>query len=304
MAPLETKLLSVTPEGRELVQLSNGVISLQEKDNARIYSMPQLVEFPVKTRADWVAMRERFSYHPERYPRGWDRLVRRYRQGGNALRLGAGAGYVPGFYGHLRGLMGTERLSYTYYDDPQLIKDINAWTAAMLEETLERCFSEVEVDMVVIGEDMAGRTGSLISPAAFREFMMPYYQRFTAFCRDHCVASIWVDSDGDIRELIPLWIESGMTGVLPCDNVTGIIDVVALGEAFPTLLLAGGIDKRVVEKGHTFAEVDAELERKVPPLLRRGGYFPGPDHAWTPQTSLANLLHYRDRLSELCRANA
>jgi uroporphyrinogen-III decarboxylase len=170
-----------------------------------------------------------------------------------------------------------------------------------LIKTLDRCFSEVEVDLVVIGEDMAGRNGPLISPAMFREFMMPYYKRFTAFCRDHGVGTIWVDSDGDIRKLIPLWIESGVNGIGPCDNVLGQVDVVELREAFPRLVMAGGIDKRIIEEGRTFAEIDAELEHKVRPLVRRGGYFPGPDHAWTPQASLENYMYYIDKLNEICQ---
>jgi uroporphyrinogen decarboxylase len=157
--------------------------------------------------------------------------------------------------------------------------------------------------MVVIGEDMAGRNGPLVSPAVFREFMMPYYQRFTAFCRDHGVVSIWVDSDGDMRKLIPLWIEAGVTGVIPCDVVLGQVDVMALREAFPRLLLAGGIDKRVIEEGRTFEEIDVELERKVRPLVRLGGYFPGPDHAWSPQASLKNFRYYMDRLYDICQVS-
>lgn len=297
----EYKLLDLPEDDRELVQLPNGQISLQVVNNPRRYAMPQFIEFPVKTREDWEAIKERYRHHDQRYPRNWEQLVEQYRQRDTVLRLGAGAGYVPGFYGSARALLGFERLSFTYYDDPQLIKDISEHTVNFLIETLDRCFSEVEVDLVVIGEDMAGRNGSLISPAMFREFMMPYYKRFTAFCRDHRVGTIWVDSDGDMRDLIPLWIESGINGIGPCDNVLGQVDVVELREAFPGLIMAGGIDKRIIEQGRTFAEIDAELEHKVRPLLRGGGYFPGPDHGWTPQASLENYLHYVEKLREICQ---
>jgi len=297
--PFETKVLEDRGD-RELVQTSSGEIVLQVKDNARYCSMPQFVSAPVKTRADWDAMKERYQPDVRRYPLNWQHLVRRYRERNNVIRLGAGAGYVPGYYGHLRALMGIERLSLTYYDDPQLIKDINDYTVNFLIETLDQCFSQVEVDMVVIGEDMAGRNGLLISPVMFREFMMPYYRRFTAFCRAHGVGSIWVDSDGDIRKLIPLLLEAGVDGIMPLDNVVGDVDILEIREAFPHLLMAGGIDKRVVEHGRTFEQIDAELERKVLPLIRKGGYFPGPDHAWTPQASLQNMIYYVERMLEIC----
>jgi uroporphyrinogen decarboxylase len=262
--------------------------------------MPQFLEWPIKTRADWEALKERYQPGDFRYPRSWPELVERYRQRTNVLRVGSGAGYLGGFYGRLRGLLGFERLSLTYYDDPKLLHEMNAYHVDFLTRVLDRCFSEVDVDVVVIGEDMAGRNGSLISPAMFREFMLPYYRQLTGFLRDHRVGSIWVDSDGDIRELIPLWIEADVTGLGPIDNVAGLVDVREIREAFPKLLLAGGLDKRVVEEGRTTEEVDAELERKVPPMLRRGGYFPGPDHGWTPRASLRNYQHFYSRLRELC----
>ncbi len=297
--PFETKVLEDRGD-RELVQTANGEVVLQVKDNARYCSMPHFVSAPVKDRADWVAVKERYQLDPRRYPMNWNNLVERYCRRDNVLRLGAGAGYVSGYYGHLRALLGIEHLSVMYYDDPQLIKDINQHTVDFLIETLDQCLSEVEVDMIVIGEDMAGRNGSLISPAMFREFMLPYYQRFTGFCRAHDVGSIWVDSDGDIRKLIPLFLEAGVDGVMPMDTVIGQVDVVEIREAFPQLLMAGGIDKRVVEEGRSFTEIDVELEYKVRPMLDRGGYFPGPDHAFTPQASLPNVIHYVEKMREIC----
>ena len=335
---------------KELVRLASGQTVLQVKNKAHLCSMPQFLDAPVRTRTDWEAIRERYQPGDHRYPLDWEYLVDRCRTGHKATRLGAGAGYVPGYYGHLRALLGIERLSLMYYDDPQLLKEINEFTVSFLVETLDsssqyeaggrrsvrfgpkswqdtpksarfglssaglfghevhiencwtldRCFSQVTIDMVVIGEDMAGRNGLLISPAMFREFMMPYYKRFTAFCRALQVGSIWVDSDGDIRQLIPLLVEAGIDGVLPLDNVMGVVNPLEIREAFPTLLMAGGIDKRVVEEGRSFEEIDAELDHKVRPLILTGGYFPGPDHAWTPQASLRNILHYVAKMREVC----
>lgn len=285
---------------KELVRLANGETVLQVKNKSHFCSMPQFVDAPVRTRADWEKVKERLQPGDYRYPRNWPSLVERYRGRANVIRLGAGAGYVSGYFGRLRALLGIERLSLAYYDQPELIKEINEFTVNSLIATLDRCFADTDVDMVVIGEDMAGRNGMLISPSMFREFMMPYYQRFTSFCRAHRVGSIWVDSDGDVRRLIPLLIEAGVDGIMPLDTANGTVDPIEIREAFPTLLMAGGIDKRIVEGHHTFEEIDAELERKVRPLIQIGGYFPGPDHAWTPQASLNNMLHYVERMREIC----
>ena len=297
--PFETEVLDRPSGDTEVVRLSDGTISLQVRDNDNVYAMPQFLEFAVKSRRDWEELKARFESGDHRYPRGWSDLAKRYRESSSVLRLGAGAGYVGGFYGRLRGLLGFERLSLSFHDDPRLLKDMNQFHVDFLISTLDRCLSEVQIDLIVIGEDMAGRNGMLVSPASFREFMLPYYRQFVGFCKEHRVGSVWVDSDGDIRELIPLLVEAGVDGIGPCDNVLGLVDVVALRESYPRLVLAGGIDKRVVEIGRTFDEIDAELERKVRPLLRRGGYFPGPDHGWTPLVSLDNYRYYVDRLRAL-----
>ena len=51
--------------------------------------------------------------------------------------------------------------------------------------------------------------GPLISPAMFREFMLPYYKRSTSFLRDRGIKIVIVDTDGDCSKLIPLLSREG-----------------------------------------------------------------------------------------------
>jgi len=41
--------------------------------------------------------------------------------------------------------------------------------------------------------------------------MLPHYKSVTEFLRKHGIDIITVDSDGNINELIPLWLEGGLT---------------------------------------------------------------------------------------------
>ncbi|MEI8083945.1 MAG: hypothetical protein WCI74_19075, partial [Actinomycetes bacterium] len=63
----------------------------------------------------------------------------------------------------------------------------------------------------MISEDMCYKSGCFISPAMFRQFMLPAYRKLTGFYRDHGIQTVLVDSDGDVMRLIPLLIEGGVT---------------------------------------------------------------------------------------------
>ena len=118
---------------------------------------------------------------------------------------------------------------------------------------------------------MAYNNGPLISPALFREFMLPRYKRLIGFLRDHGVRHFCVDTDGDCCQLIPLFLECGMTGMLPFEVQSGM-DIVAVRQASPACR-------------STAAWTSGPWPRAKPPstaswsqggarCLRQGGYIP------------------------------
>jgi len=148
---------------------------------------------------------------------------------------------------------------------------------------------------------MCYRTGSIISPAMFREFMMPYYQRLTGALRDLGVHHVNLDTDGNLWELIPLFLESGITGLYPMEAQADM-DIVEVRKKFPHLRILGGMNKMQIARGP--AAIDAELEAKIPFMLERGGYIPFVDHHVPPDVSWENFVYYRTRLRKMCEAYA
>ena len=57
---------------------------------------------------------------------------------------------------------------------------------------------------------MGYNKASLISPAMFREFMLPRYKQVTGLFREHGVDVHMVDCDGNIEELVPPFLEGGV----------------------------------------------------------------------------------------------
>ncbi len=133
------------------------------------------------------------------------------------------------------------------------------FTADYLIKVWEKALVEAKPDFFRIWEDMAYKSGPLISPRMFREFMLEPYKKLTGFIRDCGCKNILVDCDGNLTELIPLFVEGGVTGFYPFECMSGM-DVVQIRKNFPKLQMMGGINKRMLAKGKK--EIDAELEYK------------------------------------------
>jgi len=56
--------------------------------------------------------------------------------------------------------------------------------------------------------------GSLISPAHFKQFLAPRYKALVNFAKDAGVDIIITYSDGYVEDIIPLIVETGVTGLL------------------------------------------------------------------------------------------
>lgn len=279
-------------EGETFVQRqADGVTVRRRKDEL---SMPQWLEFPVKSRRDFDALLERLDPHaPGRYPADWDARVEGWKTRDHFLTPGA---VQVSFFGWPRSLMGVENLLLAYHDDPELLHAICRHHLDFLRTILERELQEVDFDFAFIWEDMAYNSGPLIGPAMVREFMLPYYRELFDFLRAHGIRYIVLDSDGDITELIPLFTEVGVDGLLPFEVAAGM-DVRVVREHHPRLRILGGIDKRALARGPD--ALDAELETKLPVMFASGGYLPSVDHHIPPDVPLAHFQHYLTRCREL-----
>jgi uroporphyrinogen decarboxylase len=156
----------------------------------------------------------------------------------------------------------------------------------------EELTAMIDFDYGRFYEDMAYKSGSLISPAMFRSFMTPYYRRLIDFAKSKGVGIFVVDSDGYIEELLPLFMEAGVTALLPFEVRAGN-DIERVREKYPSFGILGGIDKSALSQK---SSIDRELE-KVPGMIARGGYIPYVDHGIPPGVSWENFKYYRERLN-------
>lgn len=269
-----------------------GVVMRKRKDDA---SRPGYLSWPVSNRRDWQQLKEeRFQVQlTERLPSNWKTLVDEYKRRDYPMALG---GFPGGYFGSLRYLMGEMRLLTAYYDEPDLVHDIADSLTDFWIELYGAVLQDVQVDTFEIWEDMCYKAGPLISPATFREFMSPYYERLIGFLRQNGIRNFIVDTDGDCTKLIPLFLEAGVTALLPFEVQAGM-DIREVRREYPRLQILGGLDKRRIAEGK--AAIEAELRGKVPFMLKHGGYVPYMDHLVPPEVSWEDFRYYRQLIAEL-----
>jgi len=289
---LKPELLEDNDDFRTLRD-SYGITKKQVKGNAATHFN---VEFPIKNREDSHRYTEQYDRDmSKRLPRDIASLKNYLKDRTFPIRLG---GNPLGFSFFPRYLMGDVQYMLALYDDPGLIKEFNRFFLDFVMEYWSLILTEFDVDCVFVLEDMAYRGGSMISPQMFEEFMAPYYRELVSFVKGFGVDYIFVDCDGLIEELIPLWVETGVNGLFPLEAVN---DIVAIREAYPKLRMLGGVDKRMLFKGSQEL-IDAEL-RRVEPVVRSGGFIPHIDHAVSQDISWQSFTYYRKQLDRIIDGN-
>jgi uroporphyrinogen decarboxylase len=270
----------------------DGVRRLFLKDEATI---PTSIQWPIHDQASWEKLkRERLQPDriAERFPKNWPELVEEYGNRDYPLTLG---GYPHGLFGTLAHLIGYERLFYWYCLEPDLIHDILTTLTDVWLAVFEEVLSQVEIDHFHFWEDVSSGTGSMISLAMVKQFMLPYYKRIIDALTARGVTIFWVDTDGDCSALIPLFLSVGVTGMYPFETHCGM-DVVKVRQQYPKLQMCGGIPKSEIAKGkERIDEVLAPIEE----VLQTGGFIPFGDHFIPPDVRWEEYKYYRTRLNEM-----
>ncbi len=249
------------------------------------------LSFPVKTMDDWLEIKPLYQFDESRFSPGWEDEARRMLENNQVVCVS-----IPGGYDEPRELMGEIELSYAYYENPELIHDILNTICDTAYQVLDRVTSRVTVDLLSVHEDMAGKSGPLAGPKQIEEFIAPYYRNIWDLVSSRGARLFDQDSDGDMNAVIQSFLDAGVNMMHPFEPAANM-DIVETRRRFGTQpAIYGGIDKHVLRK--TREQITAELEYKVPPMVKSGGCVLGLDHRIPNGTPLE---HYRFYISEMWR---
>jgi uroporphyrinogen decarboxylase len=200
-------------------------------------------------------------------PIDWKQVATNLQQARGEGRLAAAS--LP--HGHtfllLQSLRGYENLIYDMADDEPRLRDL----IHMVESfnlALIRRYVDLGAEWIGYPEDLGMQNGPMISPAHFRRYIKPVYQRLMQPARDAgCV--VHMHSDGDIRALVDDLIEGGVQVINLQDLVNGI-DWIAhrfAGQVCVDL----DIDRQAITRFGTSAQIDALIREGVEKLGSREG---------------------------------
>ena len=273
-------------------------IVMREFKQHRDTSMPQFVKFPVAGEADFERLRaERLVLNREaRFTADWKRQVAEWVDSEWPRRCWADR--WGGFFGSLRNMMGLEGLCIAFYEQPKLIERMMTERADAMIAITDEVLRYTDFEVFWFWEDMACNHGPLIDPKMFRRLALPHYRRVCDWLRSRGIQHIWLDSDGDIHDLIPIWLEAGINGLWPFEVQAGM-DVVDIRRTYGhDLAMAGGISKRKVAQGGDVMKREVD---RVMPLVEDGGYLPELDHSAPPDISWGSFCQYMSYLMHRLR---
>ncbi len=260
-------------------------------------TLPLPMEYPVKTMDDWLRIKPRYEFSEARLAGDWEQAARDHFEAGRVVTVG-----IPGGFDEPRQLLGEEGLCLAYHDQPELVHDILQTIGATAEKVLDRVSATVTVDALSVHEDMAGKSGPLAGPKQVLEFIKPYYRRVWDMLQDRGARVFNQDSDGDMNAVLDAFIESGVNVMHPMEPAANM-DIVKIRERYGTRLAwEGGLDKHVLRRSRP--EIVAELEYKIPPMVRTGGCVLSLDHRIPNGTPLENYRFYHRKVWEIMEREA
>lgn len=286
LPPFERKILQ--DEGDVYTEMqADGVIVRKQRSSV---SIPMHVGHTLVDRDSWKQhyLPRLNPEHSDRLPRDWHRRLAVWT---NPCRKHPVFVYAGSFFGKLRDWMGMENVALVIYDDPawfeQMVTTLADLSIAVLEKLLA---TGAKFDACHLWEDMCYNAGPLISPTHFKQYLSPHYRRLAELCRRHGVDVIWVDCDGKIDELIPLWLDAGINCMFPLEIGAWGADPVRYRRKFgKNLLMMGGFDKHILQRSKQ--DIEKEVMR-LTPLVEEGGFIPFADHRVPPDVPLDNYLFY------------
>jgi len=274
-----------------------GLQSLSWEDSLRYFELDIMRGLGVDPGAELIGNEADYErLRPRLYPRKAidnaareaKRLAKNHGRGDFTVRF-----ILNGFFWYPRRLLGIEGHLLAFYDQPELMHRINRDLLAFNLAAIEGVCQYIRPDLLNLLEDMSYNHGPMLSKACFDEFLRPYYLELSKALHAHGVP-FFCDTDGLVDKLVPWLLGCGVDGVLPLERQSGV-DVNALRAQYPGLLMLGGFDKMVMDKGE--AAIRAEFERLLP-LMRAGGFIPSVDHQTPPGVGLEDYRLYIRLLKE------
>ena len=193
-------------------------------------------------------------------------------------------------------LMGMEETLIKLQTEPKLIEAVIAHVEAFILGYERRLLEATRglVDVYEYADDFAAQQGMLISPAHWRRFLKPSYEKIYGLAKSYGL-KLWIHNCGTFRPVLGDMIDMGM-------DIWETVQVHLRGndpeelkrEYGRHLTFFGAINSQRTLPYGTPEEVRAEVRARIRVLGRGGGYICGPDHTVMADVPVENVLAMLD----------
>ncbi len=258
---------------------------------------PEHIDFAISSREDWeTRIKPLLTPDPRRINFAAYREARRRTAQAGRFFVWSGVNVFESIHpvtGHVNMLM-------AMIDDPDWVRNM-ADTYAELTIALQTMLFEREgwPDGIWYYEDMGYKGSPFMSPAFYRDMIMPAHKRTIDFAHEHGLPVI-MHSCGYVEPLLPHMIEAGID-CLQVIEVKAGMDLIKLHQQFgDRIAFMGGIDVRALYTNDR-AVIDRELESKIPLVKQGYGFALHSDHSIPKTVDYDTYRYFIERGLELGR---
>lgn len=256
-------------------------------------TIPHYLGSSINEPSDWETVkRERFRRDDPARVQDIDTLKTRFPDDRD-YPLGVNTGSM---IGRVRNLLTVEGLAYATADYPEMVEDMVETSCLLVEDTLDQLLPHFAFDFAEGWEDICYNAGPLVSVPFFRDIVMPRYKRIRKKLEAHGVDIWWIDCDGDVRPLIPYFLEGGVNTMFPWEVNGSGHPGESLDRWGPELRIMGGVNKMALGAGR---EAIRKWVESLAPWVEKGGFIPFCDHRCPPDVDPDDYLYYLDLKEDL-----
>lgn len=286
MAPAFEEKILEEKENTIIKLESTGLIIEVAKDGHS--SIPHYLGSSIETPEDWKAVKERsfVRYADCRKPNfDWlDKVCTDDR----TYPVGVNCGSM---IGRIRDMLTVEGLAYAIADYPEMVEDMVETRCQLVEDYLDAVLPRYHFDFATGWEDICCKNGPLVNMDFFKSVVFPCYKRIGKKLHQYGVDIWYTDCDGDVRPLLPYFLEAGINCLFPYEVNSCAHPGELFDEFGKDLRIMGGFDKMQLIKGKDAIKA---YMKTLEPLVARGGYIPFCDHRCPPDVTPENYLYYLD----------
>ena len=184
---------------------------------------------------------------------------------------------------------GMQKLLYFYAEDAAFVKDLARICTDYIFEAIDRAIG-LGADAIALVSDLAHNYSTMMSPAHYEEFLLPYHKEITDFVHKRGL-KVLKHSDGKLWRIMDRMAEAGFDGMHPIQpQCMDIAEAKAkYGKRF---CLLGNIDCEILLPFGSEEEVEQAVKETIAAAAPGGGYI----------ISSSNTIHPGCKSGELCCA--